>query len=139
MPLPSPHYRWSVLNSSVAHVDPVLGVTNALSLGFTTVSVEDTRVAGHIQGSSLHVVLPDTIRLYISPLSSSSELIEGLEALPLVARWYIVSGHQYIIQMKVFSREPDAHEIYITEVAELFFKLSLRFSFFINFCFTRYA
>ncbi|XP_031406672.1 nuclear pore complex protein GP210 isoform X1 [Punica granatum] len=115
VPLPSPHYRWSVFNSSVAHVDPTLGVTHALSLGTTTITVEDTRVAGHKQGSSLHVVLPDSICLYLSPLSSSGEPIEGTELVASVARWYVVAGHQYVIQIKVFSQGPDVQEIYITE------------------------
>lgn len=117
--LPSPYYRWSVLNSSVAHVDPMLGVTHALSLGTTTITIEDTRVAGHKQGSSIHVVIPDSICLYLSPLSDSGEPVEGTEPVPSIVRWYVVSGHQYVIQMKVFSQGTDVQEIYITEVASL--------------------
>ncbi|KAK4782397.1 hypothetical protein SAY86_016499 [Trapa natans] len=113
--LPSSYHRWSALNSSVAHVDSMMGVTHALSLGTTTIIVEDTRVAGHKQGSSIHVVLPDSIRLYLSPLSASGEPIEGMDPVPSVARWYIVSGHQYVIQVKVFSQGPDVQQIYITE------------------------
>ncbi|KAK9272744.1 hypothetical protein L1049_003121 [Liquidambar formosana] len=113
--LPSPYHRWSILNSSVAQVDTLMGIVHALSLGVTTVIVEDTRVAGHIQMSSLHVVLPDTSLLYVLPLSLSGDPVEGIEAIPSMARWYIVSGHQYLIQIKVFSQGPDAQEIYITE------------------------
>ncbi|KAF5479668.1 hypothetical protein F2P56_000470 [Juglans regia] len=116
--LPSPHYRWYVSNSSVAQVDPIMGLTKALDLGLTTVVVEDTRVAGHMQVSSLNVVLPDTLRMYIAPVSSSADALEGAEtaeAIAAVARWYVVSGRQYLIQLKVFSRGPGAREIYLTE------------------------
>lgn len=114
--LPSPHHRWSVSNSSVAEVNSLNGFTHALNLGVTNVIVEDTRVSGHIQMSSLNVVLPDSLVLYLSHLSSiSDDSLEGTKDISSGARWYIVSGREYIIQMKVFSREPDAQEIYITE------------------------
>ncbi|KAG5254531.1 ATP-dependent DNA helicase [Salix suchowensis] len=100
--LPSPHHRWSVLNSSVAEVDHMSGFAQALSLGVTSVIVEDTRVAGHMQVSSLNVVLPDTLCLYIMPLSDSGDPVDGLKATPSLARWFVVSGRQYLIQMKVF-------------------------------------
>lgn len=113
---PSPHHQWSVSNCSVAQVDSMLGVINALTLGETTVIVEDTRVDGHSQLSSLNVVLPDTLSLYISLLSTSGDPLEGMEPIPSVAHWYVVSGKQYLIQLKVFSQGPYSHEIYITEV-----------------------
>ncbi|XVF57995.1 hypothetical protein PTKIN_Ptkin07bG0027000 [Pterospermum kingtungense] len=113
--LPSLHHQWSVSNSSVAQVDSMTGLVHALTLGETTVFVNDTRVDGHIQLSSLNVVLPDTLSLYISPLFASGDPIEGMEPIPSVARWYVVSGKQYLIQLKVFSHGPYAHEIYITE------------------------
>ncbi|KAJ0052503.1 hypothetical protein Pint_02808 [Pistacia integerrima] len=114
--LPSPHHRWSVSNPSVAQVDSMMGLTHALNLGETAVIVQDTRVAGHIQVSSLNVVVPDTLRLYISPLSISGDLMEEAKAIPSVARWYVISGRQYLIQLKVFSPGPGAQEIYITQV-----------------------
>lgn len=117
--LPSPHHRWSVLNSSVAEVDHLSGFAQALSLGVTSVIVEDTRVAGHMQVSSLNVVLPDTLCLYIMPLPVSGDPVDGLKAIPSLARWFVVSGRQYIIQMKVFLGGPDAQEIYITESDDL--------------------
>lgn len=83
----------------------------------TAVIVEDTRVAGHLQVSSLNVVLPASLSLYLSPLSSSGDLVEGIKSIPLMARWYVVSGHQYLIQLKVFAHGHDTQEIYITEVA----------------------
>ncbi|XP_062106942.1 nuclear pore complex protein GP210 isoform X1 [Humulus lupulus] len=113
--LPSPHHRWSVSNSSVAKVDSMMGSTNALHLGVTNVVVEDTRVAGHIQLSSLNVILPDFISLYMLPLSTSGHLVEGIEAISSKARWHVVSGCQYLIQIRVFSQGSDAQEIYITE------------------------
>lgn len=112
--LPSPHHRWSVSNSSVAQVDSMMGLTNALGLGVTAVVVEDTRVAGHKQVSSLNVVIPDALRLYIAPFSTSGDPL-GAEVIPPMVRWYVVSGRQYLIQMKVFSQGPGAQEIYITK------------------------
>lgn len=94
----------------------MIGFTRALSLGLTDVIVEDTRVAGHIQVSSLHVVLPDSLCLYIMPLSISGDPVEGIKAIPSVTRWFVVSGRQYLIQMKVFTQGADTQEIYITEV-----------------------
>lgn len=123
MHLPSSHHRWSVLNSSVAQVDSLIGLTKALSLGVTTVVVEDTRVAGHIQGSSINVVTPDTFILYISPWSMSGDPITESKPFPSSMHWYVVSGHQYLIQMKIFSGRPVAHEIYITEVFPFSFTL----------------
>ncbi|XP_016903284.2 nuclear pore complex protein GP210 isoform X1 [Cucumis melo] len=113
--LPSPHHRWSTSNSSIAHVDSDLGLTSALRFGVTAVTVEDTRVVGHIQMSALNVVMPESLHLYISPLPIVDEPVEGTERPISFANWYIVSGRQYLIQMKVFSRGPDAQEIYITE------------------------
>ena len=118
--LPSPHHRWLVSNSSVAKVDSTLGTTNALRLGLTNVIVEDTRVAGHIQVSSLKVVLPDFLSLYMAPLSVSGYLEDDIQAIPSMARWFVVSGRQYLIQVKAFSQGSDAQEIYITEVGEWF-------------------
>uniref|UniRef100_A0A5B7BTW7 BIG2 domain-containing protein n=1 Tax=Davidia involucrata TaxID=16924 RepID=A0A5B7BTW7_DAVIN len=115
VPLPSPFHRWSVLNSSVAQVDAKMGLAYALSLGVTIITVEDTRVVGHMQMSSLHVVLPDTLCLYILPLSLFGDPVEGIEPIPSVSRWYLVSGKQYLIHVKVFSQGPDAQEIYTTE------------------------
>lgn len=123
--LPSPHHQWSVSNSSVAEMDSMMGVIHALTLGETTVIVEDTRVDGHSQMSSLKVVLPDTLSLYISLLSASGDPIEGMEPVPPMARWYFVSGKQYLVQLKVFSRGPYAQEIYITEVPYGLFLLSI--------------
>ncbi|XP_004304654.1 PREDICTED: nuclear pore membrane glycoprotein 210-like [Fragaria vesca subsp. vesca] len=117
--LPSPHHQWSSSNSSVANVDSTSGLTNALSLGVTNVIVEDTRVTGHIQVSSLNVVLPDSLSLYMTPLSASGDPVQGTKAIPSMTRWFGVSGHQYLIQMKVFSQGPDAQEIYITENDDL--------------------
>ncbi|XP_029128898.1 nuclear pore complex protein GP210 isoform X2 [Cajanus cajan] len=113
--LPSPHHQWSVSNVSVAQVDSKTGLAYAWNLGMTAVIVEDTRIAGHVQVSSLNVVLPSSLYLYISPLSSSGDPVEGIKSIPLMTRWYVVSGHQYLIQIKVFAHDHDAQEIYITE------------------------
>lgn len=120
--LPSPHHQWSVANSSVARVDSIMGLTYALNLGVTNTIVEDTRVAGHIQVSSLNVVLPESLSLYMTPLSSSGDPVKGIKEIPSMTCWYGVSGRRYLIQMKVFSEGPDAQEIYITEVKRAFFQ-----------------
>ncbi|KAH6830507.1 embryo defective 3012 [Perilla frutescens var. hirtella] len=117
--LPSPFHQWSVLNSSVAHVDRAMGTVHASNLGVTAVAVEDTRVVGHMQISSLHVVLPDNLLLFMSPLSSSGDYIEGSEPIPSVSRWYVVAGRLYLILVKVFSPGLGAQEIFITESDEI--------------------
>ncbi|KAL3345007.1 hypothetical protein AABB24_024120 [Solanum stoloniferum] len=114
--LPSAFHRWSVSNSSVAQVDRMVGTAKALNLGITTVTVEDNRVVGHTQVSSFYVVLPDSLSLYILPLSLSGDHVEGTEPISSVARWYVVSGREYLIQVRVFSKGTWAQqEVYLTE------------------------
>ncbi|KAJ7974628.1 Nuclear pore complex protein [Quillaja saponaria] len=113
--LPSSHHLWSVSNSSVAQVDSKLGLAYAMSLGMTAIVVEDTRVAGHIQMSSLNVVLPGFLSLYITPLSISGDPVEGVPSISAMPRWYIVATRQYLIQMKVSAQGPVLEDIYITE------------------------
>lgn len=115
MPLPSPFLRWSASNSSVAQVDATLGSVRAINLGAMNVLVEDTRIAGNVQISSLNVVLPDYISLYLLPLSKSGDPIEGMEPTLSNARWYVISRRQYLVELKVFSRGPSAREICLTE------------------------
>ncbi|CAL5434444.1 unnamed protein product [Camellia sinensis] len=86
-----------------------------MHLGVTSVIVEDARVTGHTQMSSLHVVVPDTLHLYMLPLSHYGDPIDETNPIPSVSRWYVVSGRNYLVLMKVFSRGPGAKEIYITE------------------------
>nr|XP_016476217.1 PREDICTED: nuclear pore complex protein GP210-like [Nicotiana tabacum] len=113
--LPSAFHRWSVSNSSVAQVDRMVGTAKALNLGITTVTVEDTRVVGHTQVSSFHVVLPDSLSLYMLPLSLSGDHVKGIEPIPSVARWYVVSGREYLIQVRIFSKGTWVQEVYISE------------------------
>lgn len=117
--LPSPFHQWSTLNSSVAQVDRAMGTTHALNLGVTAVVAEDTRVVGHMQISSLHVVLPDNLLLFMSPLSVSGDYIEGVEPISSVSRWYVVAGRLYLIHLKVFSPGPGTQEIFLTESDEI--------------------
>ncbi|KAL3629180.1 hypothetical protein CASFOL_026402 [Castilleja foliolosa] len=119
--LPSPFHQWSILNSSVAEVDGAMGTVRSVNLGVTSVVVEDTRVVGHMQVSSLHVVIPDNLVLYISPLSLSGDQIEGVEPVPSVSRWYVVSGRMYLVRVKVFSPGPGAREIFMTDNDEIMF------------------
>ncbi|KAL8043788.1 hypothetical protein ABFX02_08G007800 [Erythranthe guttata] len=117
--LPSPFHQWSSLNSSIAEVDGEAGTASALDLGVTTVIVEDTRVVGHMQISSLHVVLPDNLLLFLSPFSLSGDYIDGVEPISSVSRWYVVAGRQYLLHIKVFSPGPVTQEILITENDEV--------------------
>ncbi|CAN1272932.1 Nuclear pore complex protein GP210 [Linum perenne] len=113
--LPSPYHHWSVFNTTVAEVDPMHGYARALSLGVTSIVVKDTRIAGHIQLSSLNVVVPEKLYLYIVPLSDSGDSVEGVKPISSGGSWYAVCGRSYLIKVKVFSGGPDAQEIYITE------------------------
>ena len=121
VPLPSPFHHWSTSNSSVAQVDATLGSVRAINLGTTNILVEDTRVAGNLQMSSFNVVLPDYISLYLLPLSKFGDPIEQVEPTLSNARWYIISGRQYLVELKVFSRDLSAREIYLTEVVMLLY------------------
>ncbi|CAA0831085.1 Nuclear pore complex protein GP210 [Striga hermonthica] len=98
----------------VAQMESALGTVHAVNLGVTAVVVEDTRVVGHMQISSLHVVVPNNLLLYMSPLFLSGGQIDVVEPIPSVSRWYVVSGRLYLIRVKVFSPVPRAHD-FITE------------------------
>ncbi|KAG9446505.1 hypothetical protein H6P81_012633 [Aristolochia fimbriata] len=115
IPLPSPYHQWYATNSSVAEVDQTRGLVDALSLGVTSIIVEDTRVAGHVQISMLHVVLPEKLHLYLVPVSTSTEPMDGRTATSSTDPWYLVSELQYVVHVKVFSTGPDAHEMHITK------------------------
>lgn len=114
--LPSPHHRWYVTNSSVAHVDIMMGVVHALNLGITDIIVEDTRVSGHAQTSTMHIVIPDKLCLYIVPVTNDSTPLEGMAPISSSDVWYVFPGQEYIVHIKVFSKGPDANGILVTEV-----------------------
>lgn len=92
-----------------------MGFARALNLGITNIIVEDTRVTGHFQMSTMHVVVPDKLCLYIRPITGVINTVEATKCLPSVP-WFVVIGQEYAIHMKVFTHEPEAKEIYITEV-----------------------
>ncbi|KAL0377391.1 UNVERIFIED_CONTAM: Nuclear pore complex protein [Sesamum radiatum] len=69
--------------------------------------------------SSLHVVLPDNLLLFMSPLSPSGGHIEGVKPISSVSRWYVVAGRLYLVHVKVFSPGTGAEEIFITESDEI--------------------
>ncbi|KAG0478243.1 hypothetical protein HPP92_012962 [Vanilla planifolia] len=117
--LPSPHHQWSVHNSSVARVDSMMGIVRALQLGMTNVIVEDIRVYGHLQTSALHVVLPEKLSLFLVPVTSSFDLVEGVDLIHSANVWYVFLGQTYIINMKVFSEGPDVNEILVTKDTDL--------------------
>ncbi|KAF8692700.1 hypothetical protein HU200_039534 [Digitaria exilis] len=117
--LPSPYHRWHATNSSVAQVDSSLGISHALSLGFTKVVVEDTRVEGHVQVSSLHVVIPRTLFLYLVPIMDDSAHLHGITNIPSSKVWYVYPERKYMVLAKAFAEGFDAREIYIAEENEL--------------------
>ncbi|KAL6838421.1 hypothetical protein ACP4OV_031666 [Aristida adscensionis] len=117
--LPSQYHRWHVTNSSVAEVDSSLGTLHALSLGFTEVVVQDQRVSGHEQVSSLHVVIPRTLFLYVVPIMDDSANLHGISNIPSSKAWYIYPGRKYMVHAKAFAEGFDAREILITEENEL--------------------
>jgi nuclear pore complex protein Nup210 len=100
----------------VAQVDSSLGVVHALSLGFTNVVVEDTRVSGHQQVSSLHIVIPRTLFLYLVPVMDESDHLHGVTNIPSSAAWYVFPGKEYMVLAKAFAEGIDTREIFITEV-----------------------
>lgn len=117
--LPSQYHLWHVKNSSVAQVDSSLGVVHALSLGFTIVVVEDTRVSGHQQVSSLHVIIPRTLFLYLVPVVDDSAHFHGTTNIPYSEVWYVFPGQKYMVLAKAFAEGFDTREIFITEENEL--------------------
>ncbi|XP_072999237.1 nuclear pore complex protein GP210 [Typha latifolia] len=117
--LPSQHHRWQVTNSSVAWVDSTLGTAHTLEVGVTNVVVEDTRVSGHIQTSSLHVVIPKILCLSLVPLANASIHLEGITPIPPSVMWYVFPGQEYLIHVKAFADELEENEIQITENNDL--------------------
>lgn len=114
--LPSPHHKWYATNSSVVRMDSMLGVAHALNFGVTDIVVEDTRLSGHLQTSTMHVVRPDKLCLYLIPVTNGSIPIESIIPLSSSDVWYVFPGQEYMINVKVFSKGPDANEILVTEV-----------------------
>ncbi|XP_062193278.1 nuclear pore complex protein GP210 [Phragmites australis] len=117
--LPSQYHRWHATNSSVAQVDSSLGILHALSLGFTEVVVEDTRVSGHEQVSSVHVVIPRSLFLYLIPTMDDSAHLYGTTHIPSSNVWYVFPGQKYMVLAKAFAEGFDAREISITKENEL--------------------
>ncbi|KAK1318726.1 hypothetical protein QJS10_CPB04g01397 [Acorus calamus] len=94
----------------------MMGSAYARSLGDASVIVEDTRVAGHMQLSSMHVVLPDRLCLFIVPVTDAHEPLEGAKSIPSTIAWYVIAGQQYVIHTEIFSHE---NKILITENDDL--------------------
>ncbi|KAK3132641.1 hypothetical protein QOZ80_6AG0525560 [Eleusine coracana subsp. coracana] len=96
-----------------------MGTLRALSLGFTEVVVEDTRVSGHEQVSSVHVVIPRTLFLYLIPIMDDSAHLHGTTHIPSSKVWYVFPGQKYKVLAKAFAEGFDAREISITEENKL--------------------
>ncbi|EPS63976.1 hypothetical protein M569_10806, partial [Genlisea aurea] len=117
--LPSAIHEWSVSNSSVAVVNTSMGIVQARNLGQTEIVVEDIRVKGHIQISSMYVVLPENLVLFISPLSLSGFQVEGDSHISSKTRWYVVSGRQYLVHAKIYSAGSGGQEIFVTNADDI--------------------
>lgn len=117
--MPSKHHRWSLDNFTVADIDPLSGLITAHTYGSTIVTVVDLRLTGHEQTSTIHVVNPLSLALYLSPLP-----VKGTGALvsrhrPLVTSdspWQVVTGHKYVVQALSFSRESGTQPLLLTKV-----------------------
>lgn len=122
--LPSPYHHWSVSNASVAEVDPSMGKVFSRNIGNTIVVVEDIRVKGHQQISSLFVTIPFTLQLHLAPLhfkGASQHAILKRET-TLVSSdvpWYLVVGWDYVIQVLAFSLESGRKPLYLTKDNDL--------------------
>ncbi|TVU10546.1 hypothetical protein EJB05_44087, partial [Eragrostis curvula] len=80
---------------------------------------QDTRVSGHEQVSSVHVVIPRTLFLYLIPIMDDSTHLHGTTHIPSSKVWYVFPGQKYKVLAKAFAEGFDAKEISITEENEL--------------------
>uniref|UniRef100_K3ZPX0 BIG2 domain-containing protein n=1 Tax=Setaria italica TaxID=4555 RepID=K3ZPX0_SETIT len=69
--------------------------------------------------SSLHVVIPRTLFLYLVPVMDDSAHFHGITNIPSSKDWYVYPGRKYMVLAKAFAEGFDAREIYITEENEL--------------------
>ncbi|KAI5054712.1 hypothetical protein GOP47_0029857 [Adiantum capillus-veneris] len=118
--LPSPHYGWSIMISSIAEIDPFLGNLSTKSIGSTYVVIQDIRLRGHQQLSALHVVLPSSLKLYFKPISykdDSQQTISRGEVLleSSDTPWSLVVGWDYVVQVMAFSAHSGSSPIYLTK------------------------
>lgn len=117
--MPSPHYRWSLDNSTVADIDTVSGFITARTYGSTVVTVEDLRLTGHQQTSTIHVVRPTILVLSLSTLLGKGTGVVSSGKSPVVmsdSTWQVVTGRKYVVQAFSFSKESGNQPLLLTKV-----------------------
>jgi nuclear pore complex protein Nup210 len=122
IPLPSPNHRWSLDNSKVADIDTVSGFITARTYGSTVVTVEDLRLTGHQQTSTIHVVRPISLVLSLSPLLGKGTGAVSSGKPPVVmsdSSWQVVAGRKYVVQAFSFSKESGNQPLLLTKVRRL--------------------
>lgn len=122
IPLPSPNHRWSLDNSKVADIDTVSGFITARTYGSTVVTVEDLRLTGHQQTSTIHVVRPISLVLSLSPLLGKGTGAVSSGKPPVVmsdSSWQVVAGRKYVVQAFSFSKESGNQPLLLTKDNEL--------------------
>lgn len=92
-----------------------MGSVHASDFGVTSVIVEDMRVAGNLQISTIHVVSPEELCLHLVLVDSLYNPIDGSVNSITTPLWYVVTGRFYIIHVKALLREP-MQEIHLTKV-----------------------
>ncbi|MCO5578576.1 hypothetical protein L7F22_032420 [Adiantum nelumboides] len=118
--LPSPHYYWSIVDSSIAEIDQFLGNLSTKCIGSTNVIVQDTRLKGHQQLSALHVVLPSSLKLYLKPLSDKDDRQQTISSGEVFLEssdtpWSLVVGWDYVVQIMAFSAQSVSSPLYLTK------------------------
>lgn len=117
--LPSPHHRWSLDNSTVADIDTVSGFITARTYGSTVVTVEDLRLSGHQQTSTIHVVRPISLVLSLSPLlGKETGAVSNVKQSVVLSdsNWQVVAGRKYVVQAFAFSKESGKKPLLLTKV-----------------------
>ena len=122
--LPSPFYKWSIDNATVASVDPKTGHVLARTLGSALVTVSDTRVEDHFQTSLLKVVIPTRLVLSLRPLDVNAALSRSVSSRALQGKksdgtWQIVEGKRYVIQVAAFSKDSGKQPLILSEDVDL--------------------
>lgn len=120
--LPSPHHRWSLDNSTVADIDTVSGFITARTYGSTVVTVEDLRLSGHQQTSTIHVVRPISLVLSLSPLlGKETGAVSNVKQSVVLSdsNWQVVAGRKYVVQAFAFSKESGKKPLLLTKDNDL--------------------
>lgn len=89
--------------------------------------VEDLRLTGHQQISTIHVVRPINLVLTLSPLLGKGAAAVTSKKQPGVLEdgsWQVVVGRKYVVQAFSFSKESGNQPLLLTSV-RLFSMLSL--------------